>query len=337
MTSPPQATPGRVRLRLPVAVIALSAATFVVLGGLAVQEIAALTRARVHQAVLDLVTLRARDIAAFFEDRSRVVTTVLADPTVMEWWQGYTQYRRPLDADPGWAQIQAFFLAIERGDPSVQAVFFSTESTAEYFRSAGRVERPGYNPKERWWWAETIAKNRLYVATPGVDAGTGDLAVTVETTVYAPDGRFLGVAGIDVLLQTVGRLIDGITYEGAGNAFLVDERGRIIYFPAVDFSSLPRGARVTTELAAVDQLFPDTRGLRRPRAAAPHPGARLRPGPLAGRRPLRDARAGAQPVPRAALDPGAGGAQRGDPRLPSSGCACWQAWPSCSRWRRSPG
>jgi signal transduction histidine kinase/DNA-binding response OmpR family regulator len=260
MTSPPHAAPGRVRLRLPVAVIALSAVTFVVLGVLAVQEIAALTRAKVHQAVLDLVTLRARDISAFFEDRSRVVPTVLADPTVMGWWQSYTQYRRPLDADPGWAQIQAFFLAIERGDPSVQAVFFSTESTAEYFRSAGRVERPGYNPKDRWWWAESIAKNRLYVAAPGVDAGTGDLAVTVQTTVYAPGGRFLGIAGIDVLLLTVGKLIDGITYEGAGNAFLVDERGRIIYFPAVDFTKLPRGANVTTELAAIDELFPDTRG-----------------------------------------------------------------------------
>ncbi|MCU0291097.1 MAG: response regulator, partial [Thermoanaerobaculaceae bacterium] len=238
----------------------LSAITFVVFGGLAVQKIAALTRAKVHQAVLDLVTLRARDISAFFEDRSRVVTTVLADPTLMSWWQGYDQYRRPLTADPGWAHVQAFFLAIERGDPSVQAVFFSTDSTAEYFRSAGRVERPGYNPKDRWWWGETIAKNHLYVATPGVDAGTGDLAVTVETTVYAPGGRFLGVAGIDVLLLTVGKLIDNITYEGAGNAFLVDEHGRIIYFPAVDFTSLPRGARVTTELAAIDQLFPDTQG-----------------------------------------------------------------------------
>jgi len=249
-----------VRLRLPVAVIAFSAAAFALLGGLAVQEIAELTRAKVHQGVLDLVTLRARDIAAFFEDRSRAVTTVLADPTVMSWWQGYNQYRRPLATDPGWLQIQSFFLAIERGDPSIQSVFFCTDNTAEYFRSSGRVERAGYNPKERWWWAETIAKNHLYVAAPGVDAGTGDLAVTVETTVHAPDGRFLGIAGIDVLLLTVSKLMNGITYEGTGSAFLVDDHGRIIYFPAVDFSTLPRGANVTTQLASIDQLFPGTSG-----------------------------------------------------------------------------
>lgn len=251
---------GSVQLRLPVAIIALSAIAFGVLGVVAVQQISDLTREKVHQAVLDLVTLRAREIAAFFEERARIATTLFADPLAQGWIEGYTTFRRPLAADPGWAHLRTEFEGLERTDPTVTGVFFATASTGEYFRSSGRVEREGYDTRTRWWWTEALAKRRLYVTAAGVDAGTGVLGVTVQTTMDRPDGSVLAVVGLDVNLETLGRVVDAITFEGVGNAFLVDAEGRIIYFPAIDFSTLPRGDRVLTNLAAVDQLYPDTAG-----------------------------------------------------------------------------
>ncbi len=251
---------GSVQLRLPVAVIALSAVAFGVLGVVAVQQISALTRERVQQAVLDLVTLRAREIAAFFEERGRVATTLFANPLAEEWIAGYTTFRRPLAADPGWAHLRTEFERLERADPTVTAVFFATATTGEYFRSSGRVEREGYDTRTRWWWTEALVKRRLYVTAAGVDAGTGVLGVTVQTTLDRPDGSVLAVVGLDVNLETLGRVVDAITFEGAGNAFLVDAESRIIYFPAIDLSTLPRGDRVVTSLAMVDRLYPDTAG-----------------------------------------------------------------------------
>lgn len=251
---------GPVQLRLPIAIIALSALAFGVFGAVAVQQVSALTRARVEQGVLDLVTLRAREIAAFFEERGRIATTLFADPLAQEWIEGYTTFRRPLEGDPGWAHLRAEFERLERADPTVTAVFFATASTGEYFRSAGRVEREGYDTRTRWWWTEALAKRRLYVTAAGVDAGTGVLGVTVQTTLERPDGSVLAVVGLDVNLETLGRLVDAITFEGLGNAFLVDAENRIIYFPAIDFSTLPRGDLVVTNLAAVDRLYPDTAG-----------------------------------------------------------------------------
>lgn len=251
---------GSVRLRLPVAIVALSAVAFGVLGIVAVREISALTRAQVEQAVLDLVTLRARDIAAFFEERGRVATTLFADPLAQEWIERYTTFRRPLANDAGWARLRSLFERLERADPTITSVFFATASTGEYFRSAGRVEREGYDTRTRWWWTEALSKRRLYVTAAGVDAGTGALGVTVQTTLERPDGSVLAVVGLDVNIETLGQLVDAITFEGTGNAFLVDAEKRIIYFPAIDFSTLPRGEMVVTNLAAVDRLYPDTAG-----------------------------------------------------------------------------
>jgi len=249
-----------VQLRLPIAIIALSAFAFGSLGVLAVQQVSDLTRQRVQQAVLDLVTLRARDIAAFFEERGRIATTLFADPLAEEWIAGYATFRRPLEGDPGWDRLRTEFERLERADPTITSVFFATASTGEYFRSSGRVEREGYDTRTRWWWAEAVAKRRLYVTAAGVDAGTGALGVTVQTTLDRPDGSVLAVVGLDINLETLGRLVDSITFEGTGNAFLVDGESRIIYFPAVDFSTLPRGERVVSPLGTVDQLYPDTAG-----------------------------------------------------------------------------
>lgn len=248
------------QLRLPVAIIVLSAVAFGALGVAAVRQISDLTRDNVEQGVLNLLTLRAREIAAFFEERGRVASTLFADPLARRWISEYATFRRPLAGDPGWEHLLSEFRFIEEHDPTITAVFFATASTGEYFRSLGRVEREGYDTRTRWWWQEAVARRRPHVTAAGVDAGTGVLGVTIQSTLDNPDGSVLAVVGLDVNLETLGGLVDAINYQGAGNAFLVDSQSRIIYFPAIDFSTLPRGDRVVSSLGTVDQLYPDTAG-----------------------------------------------------------------------------
>jgi len=85
------------------------------------------------------------------------------------------------------------------------------------------------------------------------------MAVTVQRTLYGPDGRLLGVAGIDVLLGTLGKLVEQITYQGKGHAFLVDGEFRTIYFPRFEVESRGSGPSIT-DLAALDGIFPESSG-----------------------------------------------------------------------------
>jgi signal transduction histidine kinase/CheY-like chemotaxis protein len=249
-----------IQFRLLAAVIGVSAVFFVLFGAAAVTQISNLTRTKVHGEALGLVAVRAQEIEGFFAERASVVTTVLANPTMLDWFANYDQFRRPLAGDTVYASIIDLFHAVEGADPDILEVFFATDSTSEYFRSGGRVEREGYDPKQRWWWAEAVGHDRLYVSPPGVDAGTGQVAVTVQTTVYLPDGRFLGIGGIDVQLGTLGALVGDITYQGVGDAFLVDNASQIIYFPELEPGSYEVAAPLSTPLADVDQLSPESSG-----------------------------------------------------------------------------
>jgi len=248
------------QVRLLVAVTGVSAAFLVLVGVVAVERITGLIRSNVHTAALDLVAVKAKEIEGFFTERGRIVTTLFTDPTVLGWFAGYDEFRRPLEGDAQYQQVIGFFRALTASDESVVSVFMATDSTSEYFYSEGRVERAGYDPKGRWWWAEALGKDRLYVSPPGVDAGTGDISVTVQTTVYTPEGRLLGVGGIDVLLGTLGELVGEITYQGAGHAFLVDDLGQIVYFPGMSFEPERVGDRLTTRLEAMDTTFAGSSG-----------------------------------------------------------------------------
>ncbi len=250
----------QLRLRVPIAVIGACAVALTATGVVAVSRITALTRDRVHQATLDLVEIRAKEVEGFFRERGRVVRTVFADPAVLSWFEGYDVPRRPLEDDAGWQRILELFRALPATDPTILSVFFATDSTGEYFRNQGRVEREGYDPRERWWWSEALDRRRLYVSPPGVDVGTGDLVVTIQSVVHAGDGRLLGVGGIDVLLGTLGSLVEEIRYQGVGHAFLVDELNHLIYFPRLDLAALSSGNTLDTQLTDVDRILAGSAG-----------------------------------------------------------------------------
>ena len=179
----------RVGRRLPMAIVGATAVFLAVAGTVAVRQISALTRARVERAALDLVTLRAAEISRFFAERGRVVEAMLANPPLRRWFEGYDEHRRPLEGDRTYEDVHAYFRALVATDPTIVSAFFATASTGEYFQPGGRVERQGYDTRERWWWAEALERGALYVTSPGVDAGSGRTMVTVQTPVFRSDGR----------------------------------------------------------------------------------------------------------------------------------------------------
>jgi len=139
----------QVQIRVLVAIISVSAVFLVLLGVFAVARITELTRARVHTEALDLVALKAEQIEGFFAEHGRVVDVVFANPSLLAWFEGYDEFRRPLEDDETFEEVLAFFQAVVDADPAIASVFLATEATSEYFRESGRVEREGYGERPR--------------------------------------------------------------------------------------------------------------------------------------------------------------------------------------------
>ncbi len=235
------------------------AVSMTVLAVIAVTRNATVTREKTYSEIERIVDVKAEEIERFFAERGRVVQTFLLDPGLLDYFDRYREFRAPVTAQPDYLAVIEYFEAITNKDPSIQAVFFADDDTQEYFCNRvpeipnGRVEEEGYLVKNRPWWNEAVGEDRLYLASPTADHVTGAVNVVIQTTVYLPNGRLVGVGGMDVLLTTVGRLVEEVQYEGLGTAFLVDDRGEIIYFT---------GAEVGTEtlLQDLDEKFADTAG-----------------------------------------------------------------------------
>ncbi len=250
-----------------------------VLGAIAVSYTSGLARDKVHAQVDRLVEANAQQIRQFFGERASILRTFLADPRLVEFFTEYDEFRAPVLRDRDYIALIDAFDAIAASDDTIKAVFFADEDTSEYFSNripeipSGRVEEEGYLVRNRPWWQEAVAEDRLYLASPTVDLVTGEVAVVIQTTVRLGDGTLLGVGGVDVLLTTVGELIRGIEVgDGEGDAFVIDSTGEVIYFSGagVDMESRLEALRrdgltvdpsdLALNLADLDQAIPDSDG-----------------------------------------------------------------------------
>jgi methyl-accepting chemotaxis protein len=242
------------------------ALALLILGAIAVTYTSSLASEKVDGEVARMLEANALEIQAFFAERAKIVTTILADPRINSYFEDYDQYRAPVLGDRDYNAIIDYFDAVSQGERDVRAVFFADADTGDYFSNRipempdGRVETPGYVANTRPWWLETVKMDRLYLASPTIDLVTGDEAVTVQTTHYLPNGTLLGVGGADVSMTSVGRMVGAIHFQGQGDAFLIDNVGEVIYFPGIkvddESGSSDRSSGAADEvtmLASLDQ------------------------------------------------------------------------------------
>ncbi len=231
----------------------------VILGAIAAVRDAAGTREATFAEVERVQEIRAREIEGFFAERARMVETLVLSPVIKDFFVRYDTYRAPVLRDRDFNRLIDYFDALAAADESVKAVFFADADSQDYFTNRvpeipdGRVEEEGYRVTARSWWREAVAEDRIYLASPTIDLVTGEVAVVIQTTADAPDGSLLGVAGVDVLLSTVGDLVRTVRYQGRGSAFLADREGEIIYFTGADLE-------VETSIDELDRLLEDSSG-----------------------------------------------------------------------------
>ncbi|GAA4878014.1 methyl-accepting chemotaxis protein [Ferrimonas pelagia] len=220
-------------------VAAIAGSVFIILlfgSVLLVNKTANVARAQLDIGIDRLLSFKSAQITGFFEARGQVIHSVFASPQVQRFFAEYDRRGGTLSGDPDYADLVQYFRFFSAQDPAIKSVFFGSENTHEYFDLEGRYEGdPNYYTSKRPWWGEAKGKDRLYVSDPAVDANDGSVSATIKRTVYDLSGRFLGIGGMDILVSTIGeQLLSQVQYEGQGQAFMLTDEGKAVFFPAFD-------------------------------------------------------------------------------------------------------
>ncbi|MDY6976168.1 MAG: methyl-accepting chemotaxis protein [Pseudomonadota bacterium] len=230
-----------------------------------VNTVADNTRTRVEKEVKSLVAREANDVKGFFATYGGVASAFLSSPFLQDFFARHNMRGAPESQLAQSKDIYGTFENISSQDPIIKSAFFGSAKTGEYFYEEGRVgvdtsgpdagnPNAGYFATKRPWFTAAVEKGTLYVTPPAVDSQDGSVSAVVQTPVYK-NGALLGVGGVDILISTVGKVIDAIRYEGQGTAFLLDENQNIVYFPKQD-KALPLSSSVRN----FDSVFNDTEG-----------------------------------------------------------------------------
>ncbi|MCD6171493.1 MAG: PAS domain S-box protein [Thermoplasmata archaeon] len=126
------------------------------------------------------------------------------------------------------------FNIISYNNDEINLVYFATKDGILFVNKhdcINALKSQGYfDPRERVWYINAEKENRTTWSKVYIDAYTGQLVTTISTPVYK-NGKFLGVAAVDLLLNTIKNDILDIKFKGEGYAILVSRNGDIIVHP----------------------------------------------------------------------------------------------------------
>jgi methyl-accepting chemotaxis protein len=202
----------------------------------------------------NLVKLRAAEVQGFFHAKGQVIHSVFSNPQVLEWFENYDDRGGNIANIKQYQDVTQYFRYFSDNDTAIKSIFFGSANTFEYFDLNGRYDSDDYYTNKRPWWKEAINADGLYVTDPAVDLNDGSISATVKNVVKR-NGKFIGVGGMDILITTIGDMLSQIKYEGVGEAFLVTDKGVLVYFPGFN-DAFPPGS----SLSEVDKQFADSEG-----------------------------------------------------------------------------
>ncbi|PBK52998.1 methyl-accepting chemotaxis protein [Pseudomonas syringae pv. actinidiae] len=110
-----------------------------------------------------------------------------------------------------------------------QLSYFGSTEGVMFSVPAGN--RPAdYDPRARGWYKAAQNVPGTIVTEPYIAASSGKLVMTIATPVKIQN-QLAGVAGADISLDSVSKIINSLNFDGHGYAFLVSAEGKILVHP----------------------------------------------------------------------------------------------------------
>jgi two-component system sensor histidine kinase/response regulator len=100
------------------------------------------------------------------------------------------------------------------------------------------LQLESFDVRERPWYIAARDAGRTVWVDTYVDANTGKLVTTCATPLYGPGGKFVGVVGFDLLLDTIQQDLLQLDMGAAGYAFLINDSGKKLVAPELKVGEL---------------------------------------------------------------------------------------------------
>lgn len=214
------------------------------------------TRKELIADIENIVTLQSTKVKDFFVAKGQINHSVFSNPLVIDWFSQYNQRLSNINNSSSYQDVTRYFKYFSTQDPAIKSVFFGSENTHEYFDLNGRYDDATYYTNKRPWWSNGISKGKMYVTEPAVDNNDGSVSATITSPYYLPSGKLLGIGGMDILISTIGKdLLSTIKYKDEGDAFLITDTGKLVFFPGFNDSFKPGST-----MQNIDNEFADTNG-----------------------------------------------------------------------------
>lgn len=214
------------------------------------------TRQQLISDIENIVTLQATRVKEFFVAKGQINHSVFSNPLVIDWFTNYDQRLSNINDNKQYQDVARYFKYFSDNEPAIKSVFFGSENTHEYFDLNGRYDDAEYFTNKRPWWDDGLSKGKMYVTDPAVDNNDGSVSATITSPYYLPNGKLLGIGGMDILITTIGKdLLAPIKYKNQGEAFLVTDKGKLVFFPGFNENFKPGDT-----MTAIDSQFADTSG-----------------------------------------------------------------------------
>ncbi len=131
--------------------------------------------------------------------------------------------------------IQPEFNAVMSTEKEVNLIFLGLENGVCFLSDPKVVEKlqneiKHFDHRERIWYKLAKERNKTIWSPLYIDVNTGELVTTVSTPIYI-NGKFIGVLGADILLETIKNDILDIRFAGQGYPLLVGRDGKIFAHP----------------------------------------------------------------------------------------------------------
>lgn len=87
-----------------------------------------------------------------------------------------------------------------------------------------------YDPRQRPWYQNAIKTDQIVWTQPYLDAGSGELIISVSKKIKA-NGKTVGVIAGDISLKVISELIASTRVGQTGYAFMVGQEGKVLAHP----------------------------------------------------------------------------------------------------------
>lgn len=144
------------------------------------------------------------------------------------------------------------FLEENRG-AGVQDVFMAFQGSGQFADGARWIPPTDYDPRKQSWYKLAVESRKIALTEPFIDEITNKKIVTMGIPVRGKGGVLLGVAGVDIDLETVTRFVAGIQLNGKGYSFLTDAAGTFVAHPKSELilkeNVTKKSSEISVELA----------------------------------------------------------------------------------------